>query len=260
MRLSRLIPALATAALVAGCDSNPTSPTVDVEATLTQMSSGGIATYSGAAASASTSGGMMTSPSIPAANTSNCPYNPATSFFVCAPVTSNGVSFSRSFQLLDSQGKPLSTPSPLLVAAIRSVIDLDGTITPPQGSQSVTTQITRHEDATLSGIQSASRTLNGNATQRLAMSGSGFAFTSNDTSATANLLLPSSPDQRYPLGGTITTNRTVTTSGVTTTSVHQSEEIAFDGTSIMTVKITVGANVRTCKVNLATPGVAPTCS
>jgi hypothetical protein len=26
------------------------------------------------------------------------------------------------------------------------------------------------------------------------------------------------------------------------------------------VKITVGANVRTCKINLATPGVAPTCS
>jgi hypothetical protein len=260
MRYFRALPAAAAVILLAGCDSNPTTPTVDVDAALSQMSSNGIATYSGAAASASTSGlGSLASPSVPAANAANCPYNTSTEFFVCDPITSSGVTFSRSFQLLDAQGVSLSTANPLLVASIRSVIDIDGTVTPPNGAQ-LTTEITRHEDATLSGIQSTSRVLNGSATQRLAMTGSSFSFVSNDTSATADLLLPSTPQQKYPLGGTITTNRTISTSGVAATSLHQSEEISFDGTSVMTVKIMHGTEARTCLVNLATPGVAPSCS
>lgn len=261
MRPSRILSATLALIVAAGCDSNPTTPEVNVDAMLTQMSGGGIATYSQAATSASSAGmGMTASPTLPTASASSCPYNATTKFFVCTPVTSNGITFSRSFQLLDASGVALSTPAPLALASIRSVVDVEGTVTPASGSQLMTTQITRHEDATLSGIQSASRVLNGSSTQRLSMTGSSFGFVSNDTSTTTNLQLPSSPDQRYPLGGKIVTNRTVTTSGATTASFHQQEEITFDGTSVMTVKITQGTSIRTCKVNLATPGVAPTCA
>jgi hypothetical protein len=145
---------------------------------------------------------------------------------------------------------------------VRSIIDVSGTIAPSNGNQ-VTTEITRHEDATLSGIMSTSRVLNGSSTQRLAFTGQSFSFVSNDTSSTTNLQLPATAAQKYPLGGTIVTDRTVTSSGIATTTHHQHEEISFDGSSIMTVKLTVGTTSTvstTCKVNLATPGVAPVCT
>jgi hypothetical protein len=261
MRIRKILPLLVVAALVSSCDSSPTTPEVNVDQLLSQMSTGGISTYSTAAPTSS--GASVASLSVPPGRAaSDCSYNGATKFFVCAPVTANGLTLARSFQLLDASGSPLAEANPLLVASIRSVIDLDGTTTTP-APNAATIQVTRHEDATLSGIQSASRVLNGNATQRTVFTGSAFAFTSNDTSATSNLQLPASPDQKYPLGGTITTDRTVSLSSVTTSSHHEHTEISFDGSSIMTVKIVVGTTssvTMTCKVNLATPGVAPTCT
>lgn len=261
MRILRILPVLVLGAVVSSCESDPTTPQVNVDEILTQMSTGGISTYSTAAP---TSAGIGVTPvALPAGGSASaCPYSATSQFFVCAPVSSQGLTFSRSFQLIDATGAPLAEPNPLLVASVRSVIDLDGTTTTP-APNAATIQITRHEDATLSGIQSANRVLNGNATQRTVFTGSAFAFTSNDTSATSNLQLPASPDQKYPLGGTITTDRTVSLSSIATSSHHEHTEISFDGSSVMTVKIVVGttnAITMTCKVNLATPGVAPTCS
>lgn len=261
MRMKRIVPSLIAVALVAGCESNPTSPEVNVDAVLSQMSTSGISGFTAVAATASGSGVVAPSVNAPS-STASCPYNTATSFFVCAPVTNNGVTVSRSFQLRDATGAPLSTPNPLLLASVRSIIDVSGTITPANGSQ-VTTEITRHEDATLTGIMSTNRVLNANSTQRLAFTGSSFSFVSNDTSATTDLQLPATAAQKYPLGGTITTSRTYTSSGITTSTYKQHEEITFDGTSVMTIKITGGVTATfttTCKINLATPGVAPVCT
>jgi hypothetical protein len=257
MRLHRVVFA-ALAALLAGCESGtPVEPEVNVDSVLDQMAASGISSWS--TASANSAGGPVAVP-VPAGGTAaSCPYNASTKFFVCAPVSSNGMTFSRQFQLLDATGTPLSAPNPLMVAAIRSVIDLEGTVT--QGATTQTTiQVDRHEDATLSGIQSTKRVLNGASTQMLTVTGSSFGFTSNEVSSTTNLQLPSSPEQKYPLGGNIVTDATITSSGVATSTIQQKREISFDGTSLMTVKITTGTAVVTCTVNMAAPGTPPTCS
>jgi hypothetical protein len=259
MRPFRVLTSVLAAAVVAGCDSEPTTPTVSVDAVLSQMSSTSVAGYSAAAASA---GGVVV-PNVTASGpASACAYNSSNSFFVCPPVTSNGMTMNRSFQLLDASGAPLSSPNPLALAAVRSVTDISGSTT-TTGATPATIEVTRHEDATLSGLLGANRVLNAHSTQRIAATGSSISFISNDTSATTNLQLPKSPDQKYPLGGTIVTDRTATISSVATTTQHSHEEISFDGSSIMTVKITLGTSTtvtRTCKVDLANRGVAPVCT
>ncbi|HET9425783.1 MAG TPA: hypothetical protein VFO55_10460 [Gemmatimonadaceae bacterium] len=257
MRLSRVLAAATAAFFIAGCDSSPTTPEVNVDAALNQMASSSISGYSTAAMSMP-AGAMMPS-STPGSSASSCPYNTTTRFFDCSPVTSNNVTFTRSYQLLDASGTALTTPNPLLVASIRSIIDIEGTIA-ATGPNPATTEIDRHEDATLSGLQSASRVLNGTATQRVSVTGSSFGFVANDTSTTTGLLLPTTQAQKYPLGGTIITSGTVSMSGATTSTQTHRREISFDGTSVMTVKITIGTSVTTCRINMETPGVAPVCS
>jgi hypothetical protein len=257
MRFSRLIPVLALA-VIAGCDSNPTEPEINVDAALAQMASSGISTYSTAALGA---GGVAVAVPTPNSSASSCTYNATTAFFVCAPVTANGITFARQYQLLDATGAAVSTPNPFAVASIRSVIDMDGTIT-QQGAQAMTIQIDRHEDAVLSGIQSANRVLNGSSTQLLTATGSGFSFASNDVSTTTNLQLPSTAAQKYPLGGTIVTDRTFTSSGAASVSQQQHQVIAFDGTNLMTVTLTIGASTTpamTCKIDLS-GAAAPVCT
>jgi hypothetical protein len=256
MRPLRLAPAVLLAALIAGCDSNPTEPVVDVDATLEQMASGGISTYT------TTAVGAMAGASVPVpsgGSSSSCAYNAETQFFVCAPITASGFTFSRQYQLIDASGAALSTPNPLLVASIRSVIDVEGTHT-VTGANPATVQIDRHEDATLSGIQSTNRVLNGTAAQDVSITSSSFVVSTSETSATTNLLLPSTPAQKYPLGGTIVTTGTMTMSGVTTSTQQYQNEISFDGTSIMRLKMTISGTTTTCLIDLASPGSQPTCS
>ena len=258
MRSIRLAPALVLAALVAGCDSNPTDPIVDVDATLDQLATGGISSYTTTAAGAMSGGATVPIPA--GGSSSSCAYNADTKFFVCAPLTANGLTFSRQYQLLDASGVPLATPNALLVASIRSITDLEGTTTVSGASQGSVT-IDRHEDATLSGIQSATRVLNGTATQAVSFASSSFSVSSDENSVTTNLLLPSSTQQKYPLGGSIVTTGSMTTSGVTVSTQAYQREILFDGTSIMTIKLTMGGTTTTCKINLASsPGAQATCS
>lgn len=261
MRAFRVSTSVLAVAFLAGCESEPTTPTASVDAVLSQMASSSVAGYAAAAASA----GGMSVPDVTAAGpASSCAYNAGTSFFVCPTVTSNGMTISRSFQLLDATGAPLSSPNPLTLAAVRTVVDINGTMTSTAAMTSpMTTEITRHEDATMSGLLSGSRVVNAHSTQRIAMTGTSMSAVSNDTSVTTNLRLPTSREQKYPLGGTIVTDRTTSLSSVASSTQHSHEEISFDGTSIMTVKMTFGTSTtvtRTCKIDLAMPRTPPVCS
>jgi nicotinate-nucleotide pyrophosphorylase len=149
--------------------------------------------------------------------------------------------------------------NPLSVAAIRSVIDMDGTMTQTTPA-AMTIQMTRHEDGTLSGLQTTNPVMNSTATQSMNMTMSGSAMSTNETVVTTNLQVPSSPSQRYPLGGKIVATGTQTMSGITTNTFQYQREMIFDGTSVMTVKMTVGTFTSTCKIDLANPGTAPNCS
>src|SRR5438034_80046 len=74
--------------------------------------------------------------------------------------------------------------------------------------------VDRHEDVTMSDLQSAVHVINGASTQKFSFTMGGIAYNSNETSTTANLRLPKpTADVHWPLGGTITTDRTIAVGG-----------------------------------------------
>jgi hypothetical protein len=192
---------------------------------------------------------------VPAASASSCDFDAPSGFFLCAPVTAKGLTFTRRFQLLDASGAPLGSVNPLLVASIRSVIDVEGNVEFSE-TNAPTLHVTRHDDATLSGIQSADRVLGGRATTEVVASANTNSLTINDTTVTSALHLPATPQQKYPLGGTVVTSGAWFSNDDTPEQYRI--EVLFDGTSIVTVTSTFGTDTTSCKLNLATS--SSTCS
>ena len=245
----RYLSTLALVALFAACDSgDPVTPQVDIDAALSEIATSGV-TYG--------SFGMGSTVPLPSASSASCAFDAPTGYFKCPPVTSNGITFGRQFQLLDASGAPLSTISPATVASIRSVTDVEGTLAPTT-QVPITIQIQRHDDATLAGVQSTTRMLNGLATQKVTVSGDGAAIILHDTTTTTQLKLPSTPQQHYPLGGTIVSSGAIYDDGAAAETYRI--EMIFDGTSVLTVKSTVGGETWTCKVNMANPNADPVCT
>jgi len=254
MRSSRFA-FLVAVALASSCTSTDvTTPTVDVNALVDQT---GVASYTAAALSASVPGVAATVP-VPSSSTSSCTYSATNQRFGCAPVTVNGLTITRSYALLDAAGHPLSVPNPTALAAIHSITDLQGTLAGTGTAGTMT--IVRHEDATLSDLLATTHLLNGTATQKLDFAATGLTFSSNETSTTANLRLPApTATAHWPLGGTITTDRTMTVSGVSAATTSH-EVLSFDGTTVMTLTRTSGTVTTTCKFDLSKPTVLPVCS
>jgi hypothetical protein len=255
MRTLRFLPAAAVV-LLAACGSNSTSPsaTVDVNALVNQMSTGGGASYSSAALAVSVPG-SSTAASVPSSAISSCPYSSADQRFECAPVTTNGLTITRSFALLDASNQPLSTLDPTAVVAIRTITDVKGAL-PASALGTVT--INRHDDETLSGIRTSIHTMNGTSTQQTTIVMNSITYSSNETGTTSNLQLPlPTATSPWPTSGTITTDRTITvTPGLTVTS-H--EVLTFDGTSIVTLTRTSAGSTMTCAIDLS-GRILPVCS
>src|SRR4051812_6283563 len=255
MRIRRFLIVMSAAAL-AGCASDVTQPTVNVDDLVAQMSGSGIATYTSAALSASVPGATMAL-ATPTTGKSSCSYNTSSQAFECAPIIANGITVSRSYQLLDASSHPLTSPDPTTIAALRVVTSVVGTFTPQAGSGISSVTIDRHEDATLSGIQTTARVLDGSVNQTITVGSAAGSLTSTETSTTSNLQLPlPSAHDKWPLGGTITTDRTISGSGG---SFASHEVLSFNGTSIMTFTRTAAGHTTTCLFNMAKTA-APVCS
>jgi hypothetical protein len=231
------------------------SPTVDVNALVDQT---GVASYSAAALSAVVPGVTAAMP-IPSSSASSCAYSAANQRFDCAPTTMNGLTITRSYALLDASGHSLSVANPTAIVSIHSITDLKGTLT-GTGTTGTSMTMDRHDDATLTDIQAATHVLNGTATQKLDFAATGLTFSSNETSTTANLRLPAAAAAaHWPLGGTITTDRTMTITGLPSATTSH-EVLTFDGTSVMTLTLTLGTVTTTCRFDLSKPTIMPVCS
>jgi hypothetical protein len=252
MRRSRI----ALLAILTGCAaSDSTSPATDINALVDQMSGSGLASYSTAALQAS----GITTGLIPApTGGSPCTYSASTQFFDCAPVTLEGMTVTRAYQLLDDSGRPLSVPDPRSVAAIRAVSELKGTPTTGTGVSAVSLTLDRHEDATMTGLLSATHLVNGTATQTATINATGTTITLVEADTTSNLQLPQpTAHESWPLGGSLIANRTVTVGSLAATTSR--DVITFEGTSVMTVSHTMSGVTQTCAIDLAKPTVLPAC-
>ena len=267
--LSRLFRAsiVGAAVLTTACGSDaPSGPTAtasfDVAAAIAEIGRG---TPTAARAEMGTSASIAGSPVEP----STCTYSASSQSFTCPAQTTNGITVTLSYTLLDAAGHPQSAPNVATTAAVRTLSTVKGTITlqpASSGSLGGTLTIDRTDDMTLSGLLTGVHTLNGTATgtseSKTTLAGKTIDVTSVDKSTTTNVVLPSSGSSSlWPLSGTITSDQTlasVTGSliGISTT-IHA--VMTFNGSANMTVAITIGSATSTCTINLQNP-TATTCA
>lgn len=231
--------------------SRPPVSTVDVSALVAAASNG---TYGSVARSVVLLPAVVTSP----INTAKCPYSSSDQEFVCAPVTTNGITYKAAFQLLDANGHPLTVADAATLAAVRSITDIDGAsslVLATSGTVSVTT-IHSHSDNTLSGLLTAKHVLNGTTTDRDTLSAVATGFTSKVAvtamTTVANLDIPTTAGA-YPATGTITSDATTTMAFNSTPPLasHTHAVVAFDGTSVVTITLGIGTATQRCTLDLA---------
>jgi hypothetical protein len=183
--------------------------------------------------------------------TSACPYDAATQRFVCAPVTIDGFTTTRYYQLLDASGNPQSAFNRATTSAFRTVSDVDGSLTETVddeelGPVSVSMTITGHDDQTLGGFLVGTHVLNGTSSSNLTFDIDGEALSLALVSDTKALVLPARGSGKYPVSGSIETQ--VTSQGVGTTIT-----MTFNGTSTVLMTITSGGVTTSCNVDLEDP-------
>ena len=270
---TRTIMGLATAVLVAGCHDASTSPSssgnpqsLDLAPILGQMSVGNVNSIPGASSAMS----LPATATPPAVVPSACTYSASTAGFTCPSVTVDGLTFKTSYFLYDASGHSQSHPDAATTASVRTVTDGSGTLTfsaaqPSGPAASGTIGLTDHEDMTLSGLLTATRTLNGTGTGHLDLTvGGGTPLHSllDRTSTTSNVVMPAQTTgaSAWPQSGTITSDVTLTPNASTpalTVPIHS--VITFNGTSIVTITTSASVFSTTCKIDLSgkTP---PVCS
>lgn len=238
---------IAAAALLAACGSDSsTGPAatvpVDLATAFTEMSLPGIS-----AAATLTGGVTLPSTGVP----TGCSYVATSQNFVCPAVTTSGVTVTSNYTLLDAAGHPLSQFDANTVSALRVRSTIAGALTVSGDIYTVDGQ----QDQTLSGLQSATHTLNG--TNTLNVSGTrsssaiAGAFDTRSTTTINNVVLPAhgSPNS-YPSSGSIAVDQA--TSVVGGLSLTSRIVMTFNGTSKVAVALTVGGlSLPGCSIDLA---------
>ena len=244
---------IATIALLAACGSDTgTGPTatapVDLSTAFSEMSVPGIsavASLTGGVATPSTSG-------VP----SGCTYAAASQSFVCPAVTASGLTVTSNYTLLDAAGHSMSQFDGKTVASLRVRSSVTGTVSVSGDNLTLEGQ----QDQTLSGLQTATHTLNGTSTFNMSGTGSSAtipgAFSIRSTTTTTNLVLPAQgSENRYPSSGTVAVDQTTSASSLSLTSRIV---MTFNGTSKVGVTLTVdGHSVPGCTIDLSKP--TPSC-
>jgi hypothetical protein len=263
-RLLMPVVGAAFVAALAGCGSDsPTTPSqtpsqaakpVDVSALVAAAAN---STYGGIARS------LVLLPAYSAmspVNTSACPFSSADQLFECAPATISGITFKVSYQLLDAGGHPLPSADATTLAAVRTITDVDGTtsfVSSTTAGITSTATIHSHSDNTLSGLLTNQHTLNGSTSERDTLTLSGSTATKLAITATTTVDKLDVPTKAgaYPATGTITTDATTSISlgGGTPVSTQTHASITFNGTSVVTITISVGSATQRCTLDLANP-------
>jgi hypothetical protein len=172
---------------------------------------------------------LVANDSMPAADA--CPYDASTRRFVCQGTISNGLTLTRSFQLLDASGLPQSEFSPTETRAIRAIADLNGTIA--EFSMPSASRVSSHWEQTLSGLPSGTHTLSGvrSTTVDVSLYYPTDTVTSSATMVeTTGLAIPKrGMGSPYPQSGTLMSKLEQSTPG------HDaSVTVTFNGTSVVT--------------------------
>lgn len=258
--------ALALAAFAAACGGDGTGPSGDALDDASAAAIVGLPLSAGALPANS----LVTPLGVAAPPAPVCRYQEGGGRYECDPVTSDGVTLTRSYAFLDAAGRPQRRFDPVATASINTRFHIAGTTT--RTGPAFT--IDRRGDMTVSGLQGAETTqiINGVESGTTTVTGStGFgriatSTTSNDT--TLNLVVPipprppapPAPGERpapiWPLSGKRISNQTGSSSldGGTSISRDMRQVITYNGTSVVTIEATIDGTTRTCQIDLLQPG------
>ena len=252
----------AVVALVA-CSESPTAPASsgpDVAALLAEMNPSSVTAavdFAGAPV-----GGDFNR--LSAADPSSCSYSASSGWFVCQPITVNGLTFAAKYRLIDAAGNSQSKPD-AQTSALETQTSLSGTLTSnPGGSTEPTSSYTinNNSDQTLSGIRTDKHTLNG--TSVTTIKGTAQIGTTTLTiddavhETTSDVVLPNAKlGQKWPQSGTITIESSSSNPGDPTLTSDSRAVITFNGTSVVKMTLTSGADTITWCFDLASPSSTP---
>ncbi|HEX7978095.1 MAG TPA: hypothetical protein VF461_05795 [Gemmatimonadaceae bacterium] len=251
VRRPHAILALALATLAAACGSDsstaPSSQPVTLDQALTELSTPAL---SAATASFDVTG----APALPALTASRCAYQAATQSFTCTPIVASGVTTTQSFTLLDGSGAKQSAFDKATTDAVRANTTVAGTLL--EGAEQFT--IDGQQELTLSGLRTATHTLDGTSTVHITKVGSSpAAVTTVNTTITGLKLQQPTADgtHPWPAAGTIVLEISSSNGGSVFGVIRAT--LTFTGSSTVNVSLTAAGTSTSCAIDLASS--APSC-
>jgi hypothetical protein len=254
----RVVLATLTLAIVAdACSSDntvaPTRTTATLDGALSE-----VAVPALAYASATFSGAGMVTPTI---LPSRCPFDGATSSFMCDALTGNGLTLNQHFTLLDGAGTKQSAYDMATTAGLVVNSAVTGTATGYVAGSSVTLDVDGQQELTLSGLGTAQHTVNGTSltvTTLTYQDGSVLPLTSTITTRIVDLVIPAAaPDDPtpWPTSGMVELKSSTDLGYViplAAANVTTSAAMEFSGSSTVKLTITTQNGTQTCRIDITT--------
>ena len=190
--------------------------------------------------------GFDTPPIIPA----QCPFDPATQFFVCQQLTAGGLTLTQRFTLLDASGAKQSA-----FGETTRGFHLENSVAGTWAPDASTTTVDGQQTLDLTGLGSSKHTLNGTSLTLTSevnpnLGAASPAQVEYKTTIT-DLVIPvvaSGAPTAWPLSGTIDLrSRRVNAQGNVSVSIAT---MTFDGSSVVTLTMTVPGGIQTCRANI----------
>jgi hypothetical protein len=251
-RPRHIVAALLSLVVASACGSDssvaPTTQTGSLTDAVAQLS---VPAIGAAAAVSGLPGGALAT-----FDASRCAYSATSQSFTCPTVTTSGLTFKQSFTLLDASGGKQSAYGPTTTSSVHASSSVTGTIM--QASTSVT--VDAQSELTLSGLLTATHTLDGTATTTLTNGTSVPTLGTVTTTTIDKLVLPAGATgaAAWPTSGTITAVTKTIAGGDLPATTLLTAKITFTGSSRATVSITTAGITKTCTVDLTSQ--APSCS
>lgn len=187
---------------------------------------------------------------------STCTFDAGTGIVSCPEKTERGLTVKASFAFKDDAGVAQAKFDTVTTNSVNVKVDVSGTRTRRDSS---TSTVHHTSDRTIEGLAAGKteRKIAGTASAHESTTGTrdGVNFTAvRDVSdTTSNLVIPIVDGRpTIPSSGKVIRNMTVsiTPEGGTATTKSRREEITFDGTNVVSVKITQDGTTKNCTITL----------
>jgi len=176
-----------------------------------------------------------------------CPFESASQSFVCSPLTARGLTLTQRFTLMDVAGGKQSAFDPAATNALHLENAVAGTV-----ADGGTISVDGQQILDVTGLDSPRHTLNGTSFTVTTTGDPSTGIMAERRSTITDLVFPvvaEGTPPGWPLSGTVDIRSRITNRPDPAVFIAT---MRFDGSSVVTLTITVPGGVQTCRVNLTT--------